>query len=456
MTGLRVTCGAWRHRAVYGLMTVSLGSAVLLKGGVVPSQWVWTALGIAVASCLSLSRPPKRGDTHRDIWGVGILALLLGWVLLQLVPLPPGVVAFISPYRFAAVHAASAATGRDPRSWMALSLAPAATLERLLCVVPAMAAFLTAGEMARWWADRLWVAVTPVIGIACVESLLGLFQFFGAHAASASGSYVNPDHFAGLLEIAFPLAVMGTVSAWRETITRHSQSTRTAIRASIVSLGAACLLLGILLSLSRVGVLATAAAGVLMTLALLGPRRPWRWLIVIAVPLIVLASLSPDQLVSRFAKLTATKGISQEGRIEIWRDSLQVVSAYPWTGCGLGAYQRGLYRFKHVAPVNTVDFAHNDYLQILAELGIPGALLFAALAGWILRRTLAVVLFARGRSDWGIAVGILGAMLALGIHGLTDFNLYIPANALALAWLAGVGSATRVPGSRPVQVMRLP
>jgi O-antigen ligase len=142
----------------------------------------------------------------------------------------------------------------------------------------------------------------------------------------------------------------------------------------------------------------------------------------------------------RFADLTGQSG-DLEFRIQIWSDTLHVVAAYPWTGCGLGAYEHGFYRFKTVAPTNTVDFAHNDYLQILAELGIPGLLLVAVLGGWILKRTLKLVVLMRDGPDWDLAVGLLGALLTFGLHSLAEFNLYIPANALALAWLAGVATS---------------
>ena len=108
--------------------------------------------------------------------------------------------------------------------------------------------------------------------------------------------------------------------------------------------------------------------------------------------------------------------------------------------CGLGAYERGLYQFKTAAPTNTVDYAHNDYLQMAAELGIPGVLLLAALAVWVFGRTLRVVIFMRGSPNWALACGLLGAFLAIAVHSLADFNLYVPANALAFAWLAGLST----------------
>jgi O-antigen ligase len=104
-----------------------------------------------------------------------------------------------------------------------------------------------------------------------------------------------------------------------------------------------------------------------------------------------------------------------------------------------------MYQFKTAAPTNTVDYAHNDYLQITAELGIPGVLLLAALAVWVLGRTLRTVIFMRGSPNWALACGLLGAFLAIAVHSLADFNLYVPANALAFAWLAGLSTGL-VPG----------
>jgi O-antigen ligase len=96
-----------------------------------------------------------------------------------------------------------------------------------------------------------------------------------------------------------------------------------------------------------------------------------------------------------------------------------------------------LYPFRTFAPTLTVDFAHNDYLQILAELGLAGGGLAIALAIWIFWRPLSI-LAQPGSQQWALSLGLLGSLVAIGLHSFVDFNLYIPANAFALAWLAGV------------------
>jgi O-antigen ligase len=160
-----------------------------------------------------------------------------------------------------------------------------------------------------------------------------------------------------------------------------------------------------------------------------------------ALPLFLLACLPTRELLDRFAEITQGNRAASDTRTGIWGDSLHLIAAYKWVGCGLGAYEYAFYRFNTNSPMDTVDFAHNDYLQIAAELGWIGATLAAALALWIVWRVLSVVLRLRSSRNWELAVGILGALFAIGLHSLADFNLYIPANALTLAWLSGIADS---------------
>jgi O-antigen ligase len=85
-----------------------------------------------------------------------------------------------------------------------------------------------------------------------------------------------------------------------------------------------------------------------------------------------------------------------------------------------------------------VDFAHNDYVQAFLELGLAGVAAMALLglsygARW---RMLARGEGSRRLGLAQVAAGI--SLAALGVHGLFDFNLHIPANALAFGFLAGV------------------
>jgi O-antigen ligase len=404
------------------------------------------------------------------------MAVLLAWMLFQMVPLPPTLVARLTPEHWDAVafartvtgqnaagHDATsyAATGHDAGAWIALSVAPSATMARLLDVIPAMAAFVVAREMAWWWRDRMWIAVTPVVAVALLESALGLAQFHFVRAAggvtgSATGTYVNRNHFAGLLEMAFPVAVALAISAWRKGAMQSDQNAGLALRMTILLATSACLLAGVVVSQSRMGFIATlAGASFTMLIVPLSQnerssqhetdqpsrkwKRAWRWAVPLALPLLILIFLPTRELILRFADMASTQEVSKGDRVKIWHDTLHVIGAYKWTGCGLGAFEHGFYRHQTAAPANTVDFAHNDILQILAELGIPGGLLAGILAAWIAARMLVVMLWRRSARNWELAIGLFASFITVGVHSLADFNLYIPANALAFAWLSGVG-----------------
>ena len=82
--------------------------------------------------------------------------------------------------------------------------------------------------------------------------------------------------------------------------------------------------------------------------------------------------LPTNEWIARFAAIAQTEDISGDSRALIWRDTLPMIRDYWVTGVGMGAYEPAFYQYKNVAPMATVYYAHNDYLQYLAELGIVG------------------------------------------------------------------------------------
>ena len=96
--------------------------------------------------------------------------------------------------------------------------------------------------------------------------------------------------------------------------------------------------------------------------------------------------------------------------------------------------------YKVTAPLLRYDYAHNDYLQLLAELGVVGFALLAALAIAIVINTLRVAMDRQRGDHRYIALACLGSFGAIALHSVTDFNLYIQANAMELAWVGGLAA----------------
>jgi O-antigen ligase len=127
-----------------------------------------------------------------------------------------------------------------------------------------------------------------------------------------------------------------------------------------------------------------------------------------------------------------SRGI-QASRVDMWRDMLPMFPSFPLLGSGFNAFGTAYAPYQTIWRSDFIGQAHDEYLQVLLDTGLVGLGLFAVILG----RTLAVAALAASRSAFG--VGLFGALLALAVHALVDFNWQIPANAatyIALAALA--------------------
>ena len=150
--------------------------------------------------------------------------------------------------------------------------------------------------------------------------------------------------------------------------------------------------------------------------------------------------LPPNQLILRFADLGASEEITANDRVLMWQDTAQLIAAYPLFGCGLGGLESAYPKYGASSPNATVDFAHNDYLQSLAELGVIGSLILTVLFLAILVKALRTV-FEPGSIQYrSLGLACCGSLAAILLHSIVDFNLYIPANAMVLAWVSGIAA----------------
>jgi putative inorganic carbon (HCO3(-)) transporter len=128
-----------------------------------------------------------------------------------------------------------------------------------------------------------------------------------------------------------------------------------------------------------------------------------------------------------------------------------MIQDFPFTGVGMGTFTAvadRLYPFFLYAP-GTVEHAHNLFLQVAVDLGLPGLVAWLAIllglgysAGWLVKissgdahvlpgRSLAMT----GRWRLGLAAGLLAALVALVVHGLTDAVTWGMVRPAPLVWL---------------------
>jgi putative inorganic carbon (HCO3(-)) transporter len=114
------------------------------------------------------------------------------------------------------------------------------------------------------------------------------------------------------------------------------------------------------------------------------------------------------------------------GRQEVWSRAVFMIQDFPYTGSGLGTFGRVvavMYPLFLAGPDVYTDHAHNLFLQVAVDLGLPGLVAFAALFGGALIAAWKAYRAYGARKEAGpqaLALGLLISLLIIGIHGLTD------------------------------------
>jgi hypothetical protein len=157
----------------------------------------------------------------------------------------------------------------------------------------------------------------------------------------------------------------------------------------------------------------------LYTSIVLERRLLWAMLIVVVLSPIWM----PKPVKARFQTLlTQPPGFLSE-RPQWWKTSVQLISKYPVTGIGLGRFRDEYQRHAPPGMYHTPYHAHNIYLQIAVEQGIPSLLLFLWMLAVIFRQ-----IFTLRRSDdfWrlGLFIGGSGFLISALVYGLADHILH--------------------------------
>lgn len=303
------------------------------------------------------------------------------------------------------------------------------------------------------------IFLATLLVAALAMAVYGFFQVLGRGVTPTmfdplppiSSFYYNRIHYAGFLDLAAPAAL---------ALLLFGPRWYTRLAGGLLALA---LYLNLGLTFSDAGWVATGT----VTLALLGlwaasaPRR-LRGVRVGLVTLLFLAGVagagaflyySPEFSGSLEERVLTLRGRTVEGnpshtglgglysRLAIHQGTLRIVEERPWVGVGPGNFIYALPKWRPLTATDSyisaqlhrfVNYAHNDYLQIASEAGIPTALLFTLF--W-----LAVLAASRGPPS--PLTGLRFGLIALLLHGLVDGNLTINH---AVAFLAFVAAGTVV------------
>lgn len=435
-------------------------AAPLYWASVLPLPRMFLELGAAFTLAVLFWPEAVWGAGMRPSRGLGVaLALLLSYPLLYLLPVPASLWNHMSgsgrePY----VQAAALLAGQ-PAGWLAATISPALTEAYWLAFLPPLAVFLAVLALSE--RHRLALAYLAV-GVAVFQSLLGLMQYGAAHdsflcfgadicGSSARGTYYNYDHLAGLLEMLLPVAIglIGANIGRAGRVRRYRQSwgERLAFWLSwrghavaVLAASSVALLLGLVFTRSRSGIMII-MLGILVCLVVFARRLGTvnkasgvvGTIVIVALGLALDIGLAPVLLRFSFADTL------HEARMLIYSHALQGIGGFLPLGSGPGTFPEAFRQFQPVALGNLfINHAHNDYLEWLFEGGVAGGALAVLLFVAYLRQWLRLAAAGQRHSFRFVQYGAGIGLLLLSLHGLTDFNWHIPANALYAAFLAGL------------------
>jgi len=441
-------------------LALALGGLLLLRAAAIVklrSLLGWTDFSFHPAGrWLVLDATPTYGltgwtfDLRRAIWLRPPLLvpglLFIAWVALQLAHLPP--------------------------SWSARTASPPDTARGLAFLVTALlfhmasAAVLDQRE-ARERFRRLVAFVgfaIALVGIvqlgAGAERIYGFFQ--PLERGIIFGPFVNRNHFAGYMLMVVPTGLALLSHAWSRYSARVGDAPNARRRVSALGSAQGAELLYALLPVSVciAALVATTSRGALIAFGLsfalagLGVRRGGRgvpaWAIAAAFLLMAVSWFGIERLAIRFGNIS----MDAPGRTLVWRDSLRRMDGLWLHGGGFNAFAsamsgatpwalpRGAEPWPaeieqarlagrpagvRIAPgvpgMTWYREAHNDYLQVLVETGLPGL----ALALWA-----AFAVFRSARQDPWLLMAIAGVLMQSAV----EFDLQIPAIAVLLVSLA--------------------
>ena len=350
----------------------------------------------------------------------------------------------LSALAFLQTLSLGARTEANLQVWNAISADPYQTRFFALQML-ALTAFLALLYRYASTERRVRVLVYTVLAIAVASAVFGILRQSTQQQTGfllpllkqnqGYGQFINKNHFAYLMEMAFGLG-LGIILGGG--VKRDRMMIYLALLLPIWT--------ALVLANSRGGVLAMIAQIVVAVLLFTSVQRVTHSFALRVVLLVVLVTgialgtiwVGGDRLATNFENASSelTSDTLRQGvsRNEIWRATLKMFAAHPILGVGLGGYWIGITAYHDASGLMTPQEAHNDYLELLSSGGVIGF----ALGIWFI-----LAVFRRARQNLIEDIGYmravrLGAILGIvgvAAHSLVDFGLHITVNAVVFLTL---------------------
>lgn len=265
------------------------------------------------------------------------------------------------------------------------------------------------------------LALVAPFGVNWIGDAKGFLNFDPIYAAIPRllDERIHPNILAGALAAVSPLALAlcttgGIPLGWVPGSRPLSFA---------LALASLVLILAVLVLTKSRGAWLGAAVGLEIILTYRWPRLRGPALALVVLLLIAGLLIGPARVAQALAAAPVVGG--WEGRLELWSRALEAIADYPFTGIGMGTFDRVVpLRYPYVLLAGAelaIPHAHNLFLQVAVDLGLPGLVAFVTLLGIVLAAAVQSARAWAGERDLAVqVVGLAAGLIAVLVHGLLD------------------------------------
>lgn len=443
-----------RFDKVIEWLLISLLAFMPLAFGAVEawSEQIVILLATAISICFLLKLVVEKNT--RVIWSWSYIPVVLFVLItvIQLIPLPVGLVSTISP---GTVETRAELLSDLPNSEtflkiMTVSFYPCATKHDLRSVLVVISIFIVVLNTYRRpdQIKRLLAAIAIIGGsiavLALAQDLLGngkIYWFVPSEGDANSGTFINHSHYGQFMNLSIGAALGLIMVKLHETFTVKKVSPAFALEylgssdAKAIWLLVAMIILGVatvFVSLTRGGMVSMLIAAGFTTLILSSRQslrgRSWIMVLMALGAFICVLYIGFDAVYDRLATLRQFQQ-AEGGRWQIVKDIATAWTKFPILGTGLGTHEVVYPMFDRSMSSYIAAYAENEYAQAAEETGLIGLgtlVIFGLLVWFSYIRNVRSSYTPIRSAGYGLGFGLLAIM----IHSLSDFGQHLPTNAV--------------------------
>ncbi len=447
--------------APFRLVLLSLVFAPLAFGTVEHWSVVCLEMLIGTAALLYFGGGWLSRTQHLQVPGLYPLFLLLLFIAFQVLPLPPQLVKMLSPAAFATYFPVAELSVKG--QWLPLSLNQKATLQEFLRISAYALLYiltiqlLNTPENLKRTVNLIIVLAVGVAFSAIIQDVSSPDKIFWFREVPANahpfGPWINPNQFAGYIEIISPLALgvflfykppIPLESSWREKIVSFFSQPQANLY-FFYGFASILLVLSVFVSLCRGGIIAITLSGMIFVLLYSHKklqRGKMTMFFVGCCAFLAISWFGWDIVIAEFNHGFDSSGNIRDARLPLWRDTLLICKDYLYFGSGFGTFQDIYPRYSTLTDNLIYDHAHNDYLELLSDGGLIGFSLAAWFVVTVLQHGWKMVRARRDQYAILVGIGAIAGIMAILIHSMTDFNMHNGAVGCYFFFLCGLLVAT--------------